>query len=189
MNVEIPIKIKRLRERKFTKKRSPYKKYLNADWRWTDIFKEIEELRHGRNYIKLISKKYNINYDTLKHKYRNYKNNKIDIIDNENRGGSNKKISKIRENELYSYIKTNYIDTNEILNNNIIKEIINEKFKKDEIVVSSWWISNFKKRWNLSTQKVKPSKIAVNIPTKKEEDIFLRECDEYRNKVREKFFF
>ena len=38
----LPIKTKRHRESKFTEKRNPYKKYLNAKWEWTDIFYEIE---------------------------------------------------------------------------------------------------------------------------------------------------
>ena len=54
--------------------------------------------------------------------------------------------------------------------------------------VSKWWISNFKKRWYLSTQKVKPFKIAVNLPTKDEQQIFLDECNHYKNKVKTKFF-
>ena len=57
-----PLKIKRLRENKFTEKRNPYKKYLNAKWNWNDIFNEINKKELT---IKQISKKYNINYSTL----------------------------------------------------------------------------------------------------------------------------
>ena len=182
---ELPVKIKRIRENKFTEKRNPYKKYQNAKWKWTDIFNEIE---NSSISIRNISKKYNINYNTLKQKHLYHKNNKIKNINDENRGGNKRKISKEQDKELYRYIKENYIDTEEILNNNIIKEIIKEKFKDDDIDVSKWWISNFKKRWYLSTQKVKPSKIAVNIPSKDEQQIFLDKCNEYKNKIKTKFF-
>jgi hypothetical protein len=61
-------------------------------------------------------------------------------------------------------------------------------FKKDNIKISNWWVSNFKKRWNMSTQKVKPSKVAVNSPTEIEKQHFLNECNEYKNKIKAKFF-
>ena len=186
MNIEKPIEIKRIRKSKFTEKRNPYKKYLCAKWLWTDIFIEIE---NTKNTIKNISKKYNINYGTLRYKYTNYKNNKIKNINDENRGGFNKKITELQEKELYEHIKKNYIDTDGILNNNIIKEIVKERFIDDKIKVSNWWISNFKKRWYLSTQKAKPSKIAVNIPTENELKMFLEECNEYKLKTKSKFFF
>jgi transposase len=183
--IELPIKIGRIRKQNFTEKRDPYKKYLSAKWKWTDIINEIDNTNISLNEI---SQKYNINYNTLRHKYSNYKNNKITNINDENRGGNKRKITDEQDKEIYEYIKKNYIDTEEILNNNIIKEIIKEKFKDDNMDVSKWWISNFKKRWYLSTQKVKPSKIAVNLPTKDEQQIFLDECNHYKNKVKTKFF-
>jgi hypothetical protein len=184
MNI-LPIKVKRHREPKFTEKRNPYKKYLNAKWKWTDIFTEID---NKESSIKNISKKYNINYVTLRQKYSYYKNKKIKKPNEENRGGSKRKLNNEQENELYKYIKEKYTDTEEILNNNIIKEIVKEKFKDNKIEVSEWWISNFKKRWHLSTQKVKPSKIAINLPSENEQKIFLDECKEYKKKVDAKFF-
>lgn len=181
-----PLKIKRIRENKFTEKRNPYKKYLNAKWKWSDIMNEIDD---AKLTIKNIAKKYNINYVTLRQKYSYYKNNKIKNINDENRGGNRKKIDEKHENELYQYVEKNYIAPEGILNNNIIKEIVKEKFKEDQIEVSEWWVTNFKKRWHLSTQKVKPSKIAVNLPTKDEQKIFLDECSEYRSKIKANFFF
>ncbi len=185
MNKKLPIKITRIRKSKFTEKRNPYKKYLDAKWNWTDIFNEIDNTKTS---IKEISKRYNINYTTLRQKYSFFKNNKIHNINDENRGGYNKKINEQQEKELYDHIKEKYIDVEGILNNNIIKEIIKEKFIENNIEVSNWWITNFKKRWNLSTQKIKPSKVAVNIPTEDEKNLFLNECNEYKNKTNTKFF-
>ena len=36
---------KRLREKVFTEKRQPYKSYLKATWKWSDIFNEITNLK------------------------------------------------------------------------------------------------------------------------------------------------
>ena len=46
MSDQLCKKIKRIREPKFTEKRNPYKKYQNANWTWTDIFTEIDELKY-----------------------------------------------------------------------------------------------------------------------------------------------
>ena len=132
---KLPKKVKRNRESKFTEKRNPYKKYLNAKWKWIDIFNEIDNKKLS---IKDIAKKYNINYITLRQKHSYYKSNKIENINNENRGGSKRKLDEKQEEQIYSYIKKNYIDTEEILNNNIIKEIVKEQFKENKIEVSEW---------------------------------------------------
>ena len=110
MDIEKPIKISRNRKNKFTEKRNPYKKYLNAKWKWTDIFNEITNICHLKNFIKITAEKYNINYITLKHKYNNYKKDNINNINNENRGGSKRIINIEQEKSLYQYIKINYID-------------------------------------------------------------------------------
>ena len=148
----LPKKIKRNRESKFTEKRNPYKKYLNAKQEWTDIIKEIDRKKLT---IKNIAKKYNINYATLRQKYSYYKTNKIKNINNENRGGSKRKLNEDKDGKLYLYIKENYIDTEEILNNNIIKEIVKERIKEEKNEVSDWWISNFKKKMEFKYSKSK----------------------------------
>ena len=124
MNNIYPEKIKRIRTNKFTEKRNPYKKYLTAKWKWSDVMNEIT---NSKSTIKYIAKKYNINYTTLRQKYSYYKRNKLVNINDENRGGSKRKLNDIQEKELYSYIKENYVDNDGILNNNIIKEIVKEK--------------------------------------------------------------
>jgi transposase len=187
--IELPLKIKRIRDKSFTTKRRNYKMYQKAKWNWMDVFKELDELKNKENkFIKNTSVKYGIVYNTLKTKYNNYKNNKINDVNIENRGGHNKKLNDTQEKKLYEHIITNYIDTNEVLNNDIVKEIIKDMFKKENINVSNWWVSNFKKRWNMSTQKIKPSKVAVNSPTEIEKQKFLNECNEYKNKIKAKFF-
>lgn len=50
----LPIKIRRHREAKFTEKRNLYKKYLSIKWKWTNIFNEID---NKKITIKDISKK------------------------------------------------------------------------------------------------------------------------------------
>ena len=186
MNKKKPLKIQRIRNKSLTTKRRNYKPYRKAKWIWTDIFNELDDLKtKNKKFIKCISSKYGIVYSTLKNKYNHYKNNNISNINQENRGGSNKKINEENEKKIYEYIKKNYIDNENVLNNNIIKAIVNEKY---EIKVSNWWVSNFKKRWYLSTQKIKPSKIATNLPSQEEQKSFLDECTEYKNKVRAKFF-
>ena len=77
-------KKKKNKKYKFTEKRNPYKKYYYTKWNWTDIFLEIENLKNtDHKVLKTISKKYNINYGTLKNKYNKYKNNTTNI-NNEN---------------------------------------------------------------------------------------------------------
>ena len=75
--------IKRIRNKKFTEKRRPYKTYNNAKWKWIDIFIEIDQLKINniKNFFNITSIKYGIVYYTLKNKYYDFKNNKI-IIDN-----------------------------------------------------------------------------------------------------------
>ena len=86
--LNLPLNTKKSSKSKFTEKRNPYKKYLNAKWKWTDIFTEID---NKESSIKNISKKYNINYVTLRQKYSYYKNKKLKKPNEENRGGSKRK--------------------------------------------------------------------------------------------------
>jgi len=191
MNIEkLPLNIKQKRTKKFTEKRNPYKTYLSAKWIWSDVFNEIDSLKDkNKNYIKDVS----IKYDTLVHKYNNYCKNKELNFNKESRGGSNKIFTIQEENEIYTYIKINFIDTNKPLNNNIIKEIALNKFKnKNQIDIkfnaSNGWCSMFKKKWNLSTQKVKCSRIATNIPSDDDINLFLDDCNKLSKQVKKKFF-
>jgi hypothetical protein len=47
--IELPLKIKRMRDKLFTAKRRNYKMYQKAKWNWADIFKELDELKNKEN--------------------------------------------------------------------------------------------------------------------------------------------
>jgi hypothetical protein len=178
----LPKKIKCHRNKKFTKIRDPYKTYLTANWKWSDIFSEIDDLKHTDNkFLRTISNKYAIKYTTLKNKYNLHCRNNDLSFNTENRGGSNKIFSDVEDKELYDHIKLNYIDKDAPLTNDIIKEIALNKFNKKKsnntFNMSDGWCNMFKKRWNLGTQKVKFSKKATKIPTKEEINNFLDEYD------------
>ena len=154
--VKLPKSIKQKRNKKFTEKKSPYKSYFCANWVWSDIFNEIDEIKEtGKNYLKETSKKYGIKYDTLSHKYSSYCKNKSKNYNVENRGGVNKIFTIDEERQLYDYIDMTFIDKNKTLNNNIIKEVALKKFKeinnfkeinKDKkFNISDGWCSMFKK--------------------------------------------
>lgn len=188
----LPLNIKRNGKVKFTEKRMPYKKYQKANWEWIDIFLEIECLKNEPNIFASISKKYNINYSTLKNKYYKFKNDTTyNDFDNENRG-IEKFFSEKDEREIYLFLKTNFIDKNKFLCNEIIKIHAINKFKElhknQNFNASNGWCSMFKKRWNLSTVRIKTSKIATKIYTKDEINLFLKDCKDSLFKVGQNFF-
>jgi hypothetical protein len=179
----------------YTEKRRPYKKYQKAPWKWIDIFTEIDLLKDTmeKQFIKIISKKYNIVYITLKQKYNKYKNNKNnENINNENRGGTNKIFTKNEEQQIFNHLKENFIDKNKMLCNEIIKLYSIEECKKLYPLVifkgSDGWINMFKKRWNLSTVKCTISRIATKIYTTDEINLFLNTCTKMVKKVGKRFF-
>ena len=183
-NQTLPIKIIRKHNKTYTKKRQPYKTYLQADWNWSDIFKEIEDTKkYSSTYLKDISNKYGIKYSTLSNKYSTYAGSDklIILVDCENRGGCNKIFSNEDGKILYERIMNGFIINNGPLNNNIIKslalKLYAEKNKNmingNTFTASDGWCSMFKKKWKLSTQKVKPSKKATNIPSNDEISKFI----------------
>lgn len=191
-NLIIPLKLKRLRETKFTEKKNPYKKYNKAGWNWIDIFLEIESLKEQPKIIKLISTKYNINYGTLKNKYSKFKNSEEFInIDDENRG-IDKIFTEQQEREIFLFLKNNFIDKHKVLCNDIIKLHAQNKLKNIPLLknfnASDGWCNDFKKRWNLSTVKISISKIASVTYTKEEINEFLNKCKNTVVKVGQNFF-
>ena len=187
-------KIKYLRESKFTEKRDPYKKYQKAKWKWSDIFDEIDILKENINkgFFKIISEKYGIKYKTLRNKYSDYKNNKLNNFDNENRGGSNKIFSELEEYEIFLFLKENFIDKNKPLCNEIIKLHAIEEHKKnyinDKFDASIGWCDLFKQKWNLNTVKCSISRKATTVYSEDELNNFLKKCTNACVKVRSNFF-
>jgi hypothetical protein len=192
-NQQLPKVIKRKRENTYTEKRNPYKSYLYAKWEWSEVFNEIDKLKNtNKFFLKETSKKYGIKYDTLAHKYNFYCNNKDVDFNKETRGGSNKIFTINDEKELYENLKLNFMDKNKPLNNSIVKEIalniIKDKDKKIKFNASNGWCNMFKKRWNLSTQTVKCSRIATNIPTENDIELFLDDMENLKVRIKKKFF-
>jgi len=192
MSFNEPCVIKRTKESKFTEKRNPYKKYSKAKWKWIDIFLEIESLKDEPKIFKKISKKYNINYGTLRNKFNKFKNdNEYNNFDKENRG-INKLFNKEQEREIFVFLKENFIDKNKVLCNEIIKIHSQEKFKElypdATFKASNGWCNMFKKRWNLSTVKISISKVTSVTYTEEEINVFLSKCKDALVKVGENFF-
>ena len=197
-----PNQIQRLRNNNFTEKRNPYKQYHKAKWQWLDVFKEIDELR-SQNVIEFfnnISDKFGINKTTLKKRYYKWKNNACPtdvkaFVLNDNRGGSNKVFSELEEFELFYYIKDVFIDANLPLCNSIIKSLAIQKWNyihpnnADEFNASNGWCNVFKQRWNLTTVKLKISRIASRIYTEKEILEFLTECNDAYKEVGKTNFY
>jgi hypothetical protein len=193
----LPITIKYKRDKKYTEKRTPYKSYQKASWNWTKIFNDIENIKTTDiHFIKTISKKYNINYGTLKNKYNKHCKNPKNDFNKEHRGGINKIFSLKEEKKLFDIIKKDYINKNRPLTNEILKELalnlfsLSKEKKENECKfnASNGWCTIFKKKWNLSTQKTKNSKISTNIPSKYKINEFLNKCDSLRTAVNKTFF-
>jgi hypothetical protein len=178
--------------KRFTQIRTPYKSYLLANWSWNDVFDELDSLKEtSTTYLKDTAIKYGILYKTLANKYGAYCKDKEKIllqVNNENRGGSNKAFSLQQEKELYDIIKINYINNNKPLTNEIIKELAIKNHKlsnnNNNFNASDGWCSSFKKKWNLSTQKVKPNKMASKLASKSNIDQFLDEYNDLKLTVK-----
>ena len=173
---------KRLREKVFTEKRQPYKSYLKATWKWSDIFNEITNLKLTKLYgcFTIIASKYGILYKTLVDKYNKFKNNKIIVDNKEHRGGHNKFFNYNDELNLFNYFKDNFINKNELLCDEIIKIKAVEESKilypTKLFLGSSGWCYTFKIKWNLTTVSCSVSRKATTTYTIEELNIFLKEC-------------
>ena len=185
-------KITILRKPKFTKKKSPYKKYQLAEWNWEDVFLELESIKQESKHFKIISEKYGINIKTLRNKFYDYEKNKIKNVNAENRGGVNKSFTQNEEKEIFLFLKQNFIDKNKVLCNDIIKFHAIDKFEKlypdKKFNASNGWCNMFKKRWNLSTVKITISKIASRTYTIDEVNFFIKNCKNSLVEVGAKFF-
>jgi DDE superfamily endonuclease len=133
-----------------------YKCYDNNSSHWETIFLEIENQRqYNKGFIINVSAKYNIHYETLKKKYKKWKNNKVNY--REYRGGHNKYFTYSEENEIYNYITCAYINKNYFIDDECLRGIVIEKYyslhstEMNDFNVSNGWIYYYKKRWHLST--------------------------------------
>jgi len=92
---------------------------------------------------------------TLKNKYYDLKNNKITIDNKEHRGGYNKIFNDEQELNIFSYLKNNFIDKNEMLCDELIKLHALNTFKllnNNKIFnASSGWCNVFKNKFKMST--------------------------------------
>ena len=167
--MEKPIKIKRYRKRKFTEKRDNYKNYNDAKWKWNDIFIEIDK---KELHIKEISKKYNIKYKTLLNKYKKWNDDdKLNIFNDENRGGHKKIFTENEEYELSEYIKNLYIRNGIYFDNDCVKILALKKYNlihdKDDNNInfncSDGWVTDFKKRWKLITKGYNYCKKSIKV--------------------------
>ena len=185
--VELPLTIKRIRTKKFTPKRQPYKTYINANWSWVDVFNNIDSLKLNKvsNFFIIISKKFGIVLSTLKNKYYDFKNNKIKIDNKEHRGTSNKVFTIKQEQNMYTYFVDNFINKNEMLCDEIIKLYAVDVFKsinanninKKIFNASSGWCYDFKNKFNLSTVKCSIFKKSTTVYSNIELNLFKKLCD------------
>jgi hypothetical protein len=187
---------KRMRKKSFTAVRRPYKSYLEADWDWIDVFSEIDLLK-SKNTSKIfvfIAKKYGIVYSTLRNKYSAYTNNKIILDNKEHRGGSNRIFNVNDQKIIFDTIKSNFIDKNEMLCDEMIKIQAKEYYEAtyDSINTpkfSDGWCNTFKNNWSLSTVRCSISRKATTTYTEEQLNDFLLNCEEEHEKVGSKNFF
>ena len=199
MSEVLPIKIEKMRIVKYPSKRNNYRRYKNAEWKWEEVFNEIEKVKGDcDNYIKLISEKYNIPYRTLTRKYNLWKNNNVD--NNENRGGHNKIFSEEEERNLYNYIVNVFINCNLLFNNDHLKllaiqqyhmlqkEKNKEYITEESFSISDGWVTDYKKKWKLSSLKTKLNKKATKTDPN-ELVTFLGECTNITKEVENKYIY
>jgi hypothetical protein len=181
----------------FPKTRNNYRKYNNADWDWNDIFEEIETLKITEaNYIKIVSTKYNIKYETLRKKYNKWvSNDKIPVIMKETRGIHNRLFTVDEERDLFEYIKEVYIDGNLFFDNECLKLLAIKKWnlihpdEKDLFKASDGWITDFKYRWKLSSLKIKYIKNTTNEINEKTDKRFHKICRDLSMNIDKKYIF
>ena len=192
---ELPLIVKRyIRKKKFTIIRRPYKAYNNALWTWDTVFNEIDNLKliHPNNFFSSISIKYGIVISTLKNKYYDFKNNKI-IIDNKEHRGHKRIFNNTVELNMFTFLKNNFIDKNEMLCNELIKlhsiEIFKTLNNNKIFKASTGWCTGFKNKFKLSTVRCSISRKATTLYNKLELNSFLKLCDEKHKLVGSNYFF
>ena len=115
--------------------------------KWIDIFEAMFKIiKTDRNFLKTISKNFNVNYNTLKNKF--YKYSKIYKITNgklnknffiDKRGITNNLLMEDNEKE---FLNINYILTHKPLNNSMIMIIAKNMFKNTIAVENNNFFSH-----------------------------------------------
>lgn len=202
MSTVIPKKIIKKRKVAYPKVRDNYKRYKNAEWKWETVFNEIDALKNegSFNYIKTVALKKNIKYGTLIRKYAEWNKNKEKYIDDDNRGGHNKIFTESEERELYEYIVKVFIECNLIFSNEHLKFLAIQKYhmlrkekdknyiKDDTFTLSDGWVSDYKRKWKLSSLKTKLNRKGIKIDAS-ELDKFYEECRQAVNTIDKKYIF
>lgn len=174
--------------------RNHYKNYTETTYKINDLLLEFHELKTNetKKAVDSITKKSGLTRSTLLRYYSIWLENKDFDFSKERRGGSNKLLDYENEKKLANLIIEVFINGFLYLTNQHIKILavkqyhlmqleINKDYIKEEFLPSDVWATNFNKRWNFSSQKIKLNKKAVYVDPF-EIDIFLEECKEAFNK-------
>ena len=188
-NTCIPRKVPHRRKDKLVVNGNNYKNYSKLEKKWPDIYIEIEKLKDDKvnNFIDIISKKYKINKETLRKRYKKWiRLNKT--CNDDKRGQQNKKFTDSEEKDLYECIVNVFINGKLYFDDECLKYIALAKWKEiyntEDFKASNGWIYYFKYRWKLSTQRSKNTKVSDKI---NDEDVknYVSLCvnlfKEYRN--------
>jgi hypothetical protein len=177
---------KRIRE-SCPEKRDNYKKYEKANWKWIDIFKQIDlkKSEGSKSYIADIAKQYNIKYSTLQSKYSTWasQNRPEEISHKENRGGHNKCFTEDEERKLRDYLKEVYLDNSLFFDDDGLRIIATKKWgllyteRTSDFVASNGWVYDFKMKWGLSTLTPSCSRKATK-DSLSHLTYYLKECEE-----------
>lgn len=191
----LPKKIKWTKTKKFTKIRNNYKNYNESNLDWDKMFNEVDSLKNNGvpKYLRITSKKYNINYKTFRNKYSKWKTKQLEANITENRGNGTI-LSEKEEKELFEYIKCVYIETDLFFDDQCLGLIAKRKwnelypYRKDEFKASRYWVYSFKRRWNLSSFKGRNSKKAkfTDITERK---LFTERCKKFKNENPNSYMF
>lgn len=162
--IEVPVKIKRVRVR-FSKK--SYRHYnLKPNFTWEEVinYAENEKNAHTKNYLEKTAKKFEVVLETLKWKLKEYRKlktteQKINFF-KEKRGLVNKKLTIEEEKKIYQEVVIR-LEQHEAINNfsfltyvyMYMVFILGKEITK--VYVSLSWIAIFKKRFRLVSRFVK----------------------------------
>jgi len=110
-NICVPRKVPHRRKDKLVVNGNNHKNYSKLKQKWSDIYTEIEKLKNDKvnNFIDIISKKYQINKETLRKRYKNWiRLNKT--YEGDKRGQQNIKFTDSEGKDLYEYIVNVFIN-------------------------------------------------------------------------------